>query len=89
MKYDGVKPIRLSRHAQEQCKERGALEAELVTAIANSVWLPARDNKFECKYSFQYDAHWGGKYYAIKEVRPIFVNEPSEIVVITVFTYYN
>ena len=66
MKYDGVKPIRLSRHAVEQCKERGALEAEITTAIINSVWVPARENKYECKYSFQHNADWGGRYYAIK-----------------------
>jgi hypothetical protein len=89
MKYDGAKPIRLSKHAQDQCKERGTHEAEITTAIASAVWIPARENKFECKYSFQYNADWGGRYYAIKEVKPIFVEEMNEIVVVTVITYYN
>ena len=89
MRYDGIKPIRLSKHAQEQCKERGADEAEINTAIANAEWIPTRENKFECKYSFQYNANWGGRYYAIKEVKPIFAEDAHEIVVVTVITYYN
>jgi hypothetical protein len=89
MQYDGSKSIRLSKHAQEQCKERGTTDEEVITAITNSSWLQARENRFECKYSFQYNAEWGRKYYAIKEVRPIFAEETDEIVVITVYTYYN
>ena len=89
MQYDGSKSIRLSKHALEQCKERGASEEDIRIAIIKSKWLPARDNKLECKYSFQYNGQWANKYYAIKEVRPIFVEEETEIVVITVYTYYN
>lgn len=89
MKYDGTKPIRLSKHAIIQCNERGATESEITTAIKQSIWLPAKNNKFESKYIFQYNAEWGGKFYAIKEVRPIFVEESNEIVVVTVITYYN
>ncbi|MCW3127703.1 MAG: hypothetical protein JWO03_3361 [Bacteroidetes bacterium] len=89
MQYDGNKSIRLSRHAQEQCQERGATEDEVKTAIIEARWAIVRDNRFECKYSFQFNALWGNKYYAIKEVRPIFVEEDNEIVVITIYTYYN
>ena len=84
MKYNGTKPIRLSKHAQQQCLERGAVETEIVTAIVNAPWVPARDNKIEFKYSFQHNANWAGRYYAIKEVKPIFVEEENEIVVVTV-----
>jgi len=31
---------------------------------------------------------WNGKLYATKQVRPIFVAEETEIVVITVYAYY-
>jgi len=31
---------------------------------------------------------WNGKVYAIKQVRPVFVEEADKIVVITVYTYY-
>lgn len=89
MKYDGNKRVRLSKHALEQCGERGTNEQEIITAISSSPWLPARGNKLECKYAFQHNATWSNGYYAIKEVRPIFVEEQDEIVVVTVYTYYS
>jgi hypothetical protein len=38
--------------------------------------------------SFSYDKEWNGKFYATKHVRPVFVEEATEIVVVTVYTYY-
>jgi hypothetical protein len=35
------------------------------------------------------DEKWNGKYYKTKEVKPVFVDEENEIVVITVYTYYS
>lgn len=89
MKYSGKKPIRLSKHAKEQCRERGAKESEVKKAIIESSWQQAKNNRNECKYSFQFNDDWNGKRYAIKEVKPIFVEEKDEIIVITVYTYYN
>jgi len=31
---------------------------------------------------------WHGIVYATKQIRPIFVDEPEEIVVVTVYVYY-
>jgi len=31
---------------------------------------------------------WNGRHYAAKRVRPVFVEEDNEIVVITVYTYF-
>jgi len=31
--------------------------------------------------------HWNGRWYATKQVRPIFVEEPEEIPVIAVYVY--
>ena len=42
----------------------------------------------ECCKDFLYNQVWNGKQYATKQVRPIFVEEVEEIVVITVYTYY-
>jgi len=42
----------------------------------------------ECRKDFPYNQVWNGKRYATKQVRPGFVEEPEEIVVITVYTYY-
>ncbi len=38
--------------------------------------------------NFAYEREWNGKFYAMKQVRPIFVEEPEGIVVITVYVYY-
>ena len=34
------------------------------------------------------DGVWNGTHYTTKQVRPIFVDEPDEIVVVTVYVYY-
>ena len=43
----------------------------------------------ECRKVFPFDREWNGRGYASKEVRPIFVEEADEIVVVTVYTYYS
>ena len=50
--------------------------------------MPAELGRLDCRKNFPYRKEWNGKVYAIKQVRPIFVEEPGEIVVITVYTYY-
>jgi hypothetical protein len=42
----------------------------------------------QCLKEFDYNSEWNQKWYATKQVRPIFVEEDREIVVITVYTYY-
>jgi len=37
---------------------------------------------------FAWNAIWNRKHYATKRVRPIFVEEPDEIVVVTIYVYY-
>ena len=37
---------------------------------------------------FRYGKEWNGKTYATKQVRPVFVEEAAEVVVVTVYTYY-
>ena len=37
---------------------------------------------------FAYEQEWNGTYYSTKQVRPVFVEEAVEIVVVTVYSYY-
>jgi hypothetical protein len=37
---------------------------------------------------YPFHALWNGTRYETKEVRPIFVDEPEEIVVVTIYVYY-
>ncbi len=41
-----------------------------------------------CRYNFSYDGLWEGNRYAIKRVAPVIKEEPDEIVVVTVYTFF-
>ncbi len=91
MKIDGIrkkKPIRLSGHARLQLPFRGATEEEIIQAIRSENWSPAELGRLECRKDFPFGKEWNEKKYATKQVRPIFVEEDTEIVVVTVYTYY-
>ena len=83
-----MKPIRLSTHAAGYVNRRGFTVAEVKEAIRTSQWQPAELGRLECRKNFTFGKEWNGKFYATKQVRPVFVEEASEIVVVTVYTYY-
>ena len=58
-------------------------------AITNEQWESASMGRLECRKDFSFGMEWNGKIYAVKQVRPIFVDERDEIVVVTVYTYYS
>ena len=84
----GEKPIRLSQHAQEQARQRGATEEDVRDAIRSAAWGPADAGRLECQKEFVCGRLWQGRSYQTKRVRPIFVDEPNEIVVVTVYVCY-
>ena len=67
---------------------RGFTVVEVEEAIRTMPWQPTEFERLECRKDFAYDKEWNGKLYTTKQVRPIFVEEASEIVVVTVYTYY-
>ena len=83
-----MKPIRLTRHAQEQCVERGATQDEVIEAIRTGSREPTKLGRQLCRENFQSIADWNGQHYAIKQVAPVVKEEMNEIVVITVYTFY-
>jgi hypothetical protein len=84
----GNKPVRLSFHARSYIGRRGFTVAEVEQAIQSAPWTPAERNRLQCRMDFPFERHWNGQWYATKQVRPVFVDEPNEIVVVTVYTYY-
>jgi hypothetical protein len=82
------KPIRLTEHARERCRARGASEEEVRDAIRRAPHEDARHNRRTCRANFAFDANWRGVRYAVKQVMPVFVEEAEEIVVVTVYVYY-
>ena len=83
-----MKPIRLSAHAHRYCPIPGFTQAEIEETIRTSPWQPAELGRKECRKDFPFNADWNGKHYVTKQVRPVFVEEETEIVVVTVYTYY-
>ena len=84
-----MKPIRLSGHALSYTEKRGYTVAEVEETIQTSPWEPAESGRLQCRKSFPFNREWNKKFYATKQVRPIFVEEEDEIVVVTVYTYYS
>lgn len=81
------KSIVISNHAREQVASRGVSDIEVVEAIRSAAWETAGRGRMECRLNRPFASEWNGKH-ATKQVRPIFVNEPAEIVVVTVYAYY-
>jgi Domain of unknown function (DUF4258) len=83
-----MKPIRFTKHALSQCIERGTNELEVTEAILNGSQKQAKQGRLEYRYDFQFNREWQGRSYAIKRVSPIIAESETEIVVITVYTFY-
>jgi len=83
-----MKPIRLSAHAASYMTDRGFTATEVEEAIQTVPWQPAERDRLEVRKDFSYASMWNGRFFQTKQVRPIFVEEAVEIVVVTVYTYY-
>ncbi len=83
-----MKLIRLSGHARLRMGQRGASEVEVAETIRNSPWVAAERGRNECQKDFIFGRNWNGHVYATKRIRPIFVEIPQEILVVTVYVYY-
>jgi hypothetical protein len=83
-----AKPIRLSGHARQQLQFRGASELEVIQTIQSGTWTSAEHGRLQSQLKIPFNQLWNGKPYATKQVRPIFVEETDEIVVVTVYVYY-
>lgn len=83
-----MKPIRLSAHALSYTSRRGFTPEEVEDTIRHTDWEAAELRRWQCRKDFPFGQEWNGKVYATKQVRPVFVEEDTEIVVVTVYTYY-
>ena len=83
-----MKPIRLSHHAHENARFRGATETQVQDAIRTAPWEPAELGRLQCRKEFPFNQDWNGKFYTTKRVRPVFADNPEEIVVVTVYVYF-
>ncbi len=83
-----MKPIRITFHAEQRAKERGASKEEVELAIRNGMQEEAKNGRKQFRINIEYGKQWLGTTYAIKQVVPVTVDEGNEIVVITVYVFY-
>jgi hypothetical protein len=57
-----VKPIRLTKHAREQCAERGAMEIEVIEPIRTGAREPAKHGREFCRFNFTFGKKWQDKF---------------------------
>jgi hypothetical protein len=61
---------------------------EIAEAIREGSWMEAGHGRKECQKDFIFGREWNQQFYATKRVRAIFVENPQEILVVTVYVYY-
>jgi hypothetical protein len=83
-----VNTILFSTHALGQMFDRGTNEAEVETAIREGEEIPAKKGRRAFRKNFPFRSEWKGRYYDIKQVTPIIVEEADRFVVITVYVFY-
>lgn len=82
------KPIRFSRHALDNMRNRGTSKEEVELAIRTGECFPAKKGRLSFRKNFSYNAMWKGKSYQAKQVMPILVEELDKFVVVTVYVFY-
>ena len=82
------KPIKFSRHALDNMFDRGASREEIEQTIRTGEPLPARKGRIAFRKNFSHNGIWKGKYYQVKQVMPIVVEESDRFVVVTVYVFF-
>ena len=73
-------------NALRYAEKRGFSADEVREAILWTPWTCAEygEGRMQCSEEFAFGQDWNGKTYKTKRVRPVFVEEETEIVVVTV-----
>jgi hypothetical protein len=83
-----IKPIEISQHALERLPQRGITQKEVEIAIRQGERIPAESGRFAFRKNFPFESKWKNRYYEIKQVMPIVVEEGDKLVVVTVYAFY-
>jgi len=83
-----VKRIVFSLHARQQLALRGGTEAEAQAAILEGERLPAERGRIAFRKNFPFLSLWKGRYYEVKQVMPVVVEEEDAMVAVTVYVFY-
>lgn len=83
-----MKPIIFSQHALEQIRNRGATQNEVELIIRQGERVAASKGRLAFRKNLSFHSIWKGKYYEVKQVMPIVVEESARLVVVTVYVFY-
>jgi hypothetical protein len=83
-----VKSIIFSQHALEQIPDRGATREEVIICITEGEVAPAKSGRKAFRRNFPFGNKWKGRYYEIKQVMPIVVEDADRMIVVTVYVFY-
>jgi hypothetical protein len=84
-----MKPIAFTRHARQRVAERGTSEEEVIQTIRGAPWIRIDPRRYAATKWYPFGQEHDGSFYAGKDVRPGFVDEPVRLVVVTVYVYFN
>lgn len=82
------KPIKFSQHALDNIRNRGTSKEDVELTIRMGECFPAKKGRLSFRKNFSYNAMWKGKFYQVKQVMPIVVEEPDRFVVVTVYVFF-
>ncbi|MBI2847793.1 MAG: DUF4258 domain-containing protein [Chloroflexi bacterium] len=82
------KKIILSRHALDRLPERGVTKEEVEAAVTSGERIAAKGGRIAYRKNFPFEARWKNRYYDIKQVLPIVIEESDRLVVVTVYAFY-
>lgn len=83
-----MKPVFIPDHARQKIALRGCTDDQIELAVQTAPWEPAKLGRLECRMNFAFNSYWNGRYFETKQVHAIFVEEESEIVIVTALVYY-
>ena len=68
--------------------DRGSTQGEVVEAIRTGEQVPVQYGRTAFRKNFIFRDSWKGKFYGIKQVKPVLVEEIDRLVIVTVCVYY-
>lgn len=80
--------ILFSRHAIEQMEQRGILKEEVIETIRSGEHSIAKKGRNAFRKNFAFEKNWGEKFYRVKQVMPIAIEEHNRLIVVTAYAFY-